>query len=43
MGIVVNGPAYIFNDKKSIIRNTMIPGYTLKKKSQSIAYNLVKE
>jgi hypothetical protein len=43
MGIPVNGPAYIFGDNQSVLANTSIPDSTLKKKSQSIAYHLVRE
>ena len=43
MGIPVEGPAYILGDNKSVLANTSIPGSTLKKKSQSIAYHFVRE
>jgi hypothetical protein len=43
MGIPVNGPAYIFGDNQSVLANTTIPDSTLKKKSQSIAYHLIRE
>ena len=42
MGIPVNGPAYIYGDNQSVIFNTSIPNYTLKKKSQSIAYHFTR-
>ena len=43
MGIPVTGPAYIYGDNQSVLANTTIPDSTLKKKSQSIAYHLVRE
>ena len=43
MGIPCEGPAYIHGDNKSVLANTSIPDSTLKKKSQSIAYHLVRE
>ena len=43
MGIPVNGPCYISGDNQSVLANTTNPGSTLKKKSQSIAYNFVRE
>ena len=43
MGIPVNGPCYISGDNKSVLANTTDPGSTLKKKTQSIAYNFVRE
>ena len=43
MGIAVDGPAYIFVDKKYVLCNTTIPDSTLKKKLQIIAYHLVME
>jgi hypothetical protein len=43
MGIPCEGPAYIFGDNQSVLANTSIPDSTLKKKSQSIAYHLIRE
>ena len=43
MGIPCEGPAYIHRDNKSVLANTSTPDSTLKKKSQSIAYHLVRE
>jgi hypothetical protein len=43
MGIPVVGPSYIQGDNQSVLANTTIPNSTLKKKSQSIAYHLVRE
>ena len=43
MGIPCDGPAYIEADNQSVLANTTIPDSTLKKKSQSIAYHMVRE
>ena len=43
MGIPCKGPAYIYADNQSVLANTTIPDSTLKKKSQSIAYHMVRE
>ena len=43
MGIPYQGPAYIEADNQSVLANTTIPDSTLKKKSQSIAYHMVRE
>ena len=43
MGIVFGGTATISGDNKSVLCNTRIPEPTLKKKSQSIAYDLIRE
>jgi len=43
MGIPVEGPVYIFGDNQSVLANTTNPDSTLKKKSQSIAYHLVRD
>ena len=43
MGIPVDGPCYISADNQSVLANTTDPGSTLKKKTQSIAYNFVRE
>ena len=43
MGIPVDGPCYISGDNQSVLANTTNPGSTLKKKTQSIAYNFVRE
>ena len=43
MGIPCEGPAYILGDNQSVLANTTNPDSTLKKKSQSIAYHLVRE
>jgi len=43
MGIPCEDPAFIQGDNQSVLANTSIPDSTLKKKSQSIAYHLVRE
>ena len=43
MGMAANGPAHVLGDNQSVLANTTIPDSTLKKKSQSIAYHLVRE
>ena len=43
MGIPCEGPVYIEADNQSVLANTTIPDSTLKKKSQSIAYHMVRE
>ena len=43
MGMLVEGPVYIYGDNQSVLANTTIPDSTLKKKSQSIAYHFVHE
>ena len=43
MGIPCKGPAYIYRDNQLVLCNTTLPNSTLKKKSQSIAYHLVRE
>jgi hypothetical protein len=39
----VTDPCYICGDNQSVLANTTEPGSTLKKKSQSIAYQFVSE
>ena len=43
MGIPCNEPDYIEADNQSVLYNTTIPDSTLKKKSQSIAYHMIRE
>ena len=43
MGIPVQGPSYVFGDNKSVLTNASIPDSVLRKKSNSIAYNFVRE
>jgi hypothetical protein len=43
MGITVDEPAFVFGDNQSVLCNTTAPASTLKKKSNAIAYNFVRE
>ena len=43
MGIPVEEPTYLYGDNMSVLNNTSKPESTLKKKSNSIAYHLVRE
>jgi hypothetical protein len=43
MGIPCGEPAFVYGDNQSVLYNTSIPESTLKKKSQSIAYHMVRE
>ena len=43
MGIPVDGPALIYGDNKSVLKNSSIPDSVLRKKSNSIAYHFVRE
>ena len=43
MGIPFDEPAYIEADNQSVLAKTTIPDSTLKKKSQSIAYHMIRE
>jgi hypothetical protein len=43
MGIPIDGPTYVYWDSMSVLHNTSNPESTLKKKSNSIAYHLVRE
>jgi hypothetical protein len=43
MGIEVDEPAFIFGDNKSVLCNTTAPESTLKKKSNAIAFDFVRE
>jgi hypothetical protein len=43
IGIPVDGPSYVYGDNMSVLHNTSNPEFTLKKKSNSIAYHLVRE
>ena len=42
-GIPVDGPAFICGDNQSVLANSTRPELTIKKKSQSIAYNFFRE
>lgn len=43
MGVPINGPLYVYGDNMSVLHNMTNPESTLKKKSNSIAYHLVRE
>ena len=43
MGIPISGPSYVPGDNQSVIFNTSRPESTLKKKSNSICYQAVRE
>ena len=43
MGIPVSNPVFLYGDKQSVLWNTTIPDSTLKKKSNSTAYQFVRE
>ena len=43
MGVPIDGPSYVYGDNMSVLHNTSNPESTLKKKSNSIAYHLVRE
>ena len=43
MGIPVDLPTFVYADNKSVIVNSSVPESTLKKKSNIIAYNFVRE
>ena len=43
MGIPISGPTYVYCDNKSVVNNTQTPESTLRKKSNSICYHVVRE
>ena len=43
MGTPVEDPTFIFGDKQSVLANTTVPESMLKKKTESIAYQFVRE
>ena len=43
MGIKVNGPTNVSCSNESVVKNTMRPEFTLKKKHNAIAYQCVHE
>ena len=43
MGIPINNTVFTYGDNQSVLWDTMVPDSTLKKKSSSVAYNLVIE
>jgi len=43
MGVKISGATYVYGDNMSVIHNTQKPESTLKKKSNSICYHLIRE
>ena len=43
MGVKIDVPNYVYGDNMSVIHNTSKPESVLKKKSNSICYNFVRE
>lgn len=43
MRVPIDGPSYMFSDNQSVLYSTIRPELILKKKSNSIAYHLVRE
>jgi hypothetical protein len=43
MGVPIDGPTFVYGDNMSVLHNTTNPESTLKKKSNSITYHLVRE
>ena len=43
MGVPIDGPSYMYSDNQSVLHNTTKPESTLRKKSNSIAYHVVRE
>jgi hypothetical protein len=43
MGVLIDGPTYMYCDNMSMVNNTTAPDSMLKKKSNSIAYHVVRE
>ena len=43
MGIPVSNPVFLYGDSQSFLWNTTMPDSNLKKKSNSIAHNFVRE
>ena len=43
MGTPCESPSHVYGDDQSVLCNTTMPDSTLKKKSQSIAYHLIRE
>ena len=43
MGIPAYEPTFVYGDNQSVLANTTMPGYTLKKKTQSIEFHHVRE
>ena len=42
-GIPMDGPTLVYGDNQSVLANTTMPQYTLKKKSHAVAYHFVRE
>ena len=42
-GVPISGPSLIYGDNISVIQNTQQPDSTLKKKSNSICYHMIRE
>ena len=43
MGVLIDGPSYVYGDNMSVINNTQKPESVLKKKSNSICYHAIRE
>ena len=43
MGFPVNNPCFIYGDNQSILWNTSVPDFMLKKKTASVSYHFVRE
>ena len=43
MGILIDGPTYVYGDNMSVVFNTSLPESQLKKKSNSVCYHAVRE
>jgi len=43
MGIAISGPTYIYGNNMSVIHNMERPESTLRKKSNTICYHMVRE
>jgi len=43
MGIPIEAPCLMFYDNETVLHNSTIPEYTLKKKHNAIAYHRVRE
>ena len=43
IGVKIDGPTYVYGDNMSVIHNTSKSESVLKKKSNSICYNFVRE
>jgi hypothetical protein len=39
MGVIIDGPPYVYGDNMSVVHNTQRPEYVLKKKSNAICYH----